>query len=112
MKSSREKIQAIKADIAETRGRQQGKIAKTHGVSRSLVSDIATERVHGDIPWPAGYTPVPKRAGGQRRQAAEHDATDRRVLELESDIIHLNDELRVERAKAKAGSKKIGRAHV
>ena len=60
-----EKAARIKADLATDV--TQAMIAKKHKISRSTVSDIATGRIHKDIPWPNGE-PVPKRSGGQRRK--------------------------------------------
>ncbi len=97
------KATAIKADLAA--GTKQTDIAKKRKVSRSAVSDIATGRIHKDIPWPVGYEPTPKIAGGQRKAIPDHDPTDKRVLELEADIVHLTDERNRARQTAKAGAK-------
>ena len=102
MKISSEKAARIKADI--TSKMTQVAIAKKHKVSRSLVSDIATGRAHKDVPWPNGE-PVPKRAGGQRKKIAEHDPTNKRILELEAEVIHLTEERNRERVKSKASAK-------
>lgn len=99
------KVEKIKADI--TKGDRQTVIAKRHGTSRSTVSDIATERIHKDVPWPT-EKPLPKKKGGQRKPIEDHDPTDARIMELEADIIHLSDELKRERAKVKAGAKTQG----
>ena len=103
-----EKIAAIKAAIAENKGRSQLAIAKKCRVSRSVVSDIATGRTHTDIPWPEGYEPVPNKKGGQNKPNKEIDATDERILELESELVHVTDERNRERAKYKASAKSVG----
>lgn len=99
------KAARIKADIASDM--TQAAVAKKHKISRSLVSDIATGRAHKAVPWPNG-APVPKKAGGQRKKLAEHDPTNKRILELESEIVHLTEERNRERAKSKASAKTQG----
>lgn len=101
-----EKVKRIKADLCKP-GATQPKVAKKHRVSRSAVSDIATERTHKDVPWPDGGPPK-KRPGGQRKPIAEHDPTNARILELEADIAHLTEERNRERRKAKAGARDRG----
>ena len=64
-KISPKKAASIKADIHA--GKTQPVIARKHKVSRSLVSDIATGRVHKDVPWPEGEPPCPKQQGGQHK---------------------------------------------
>ena len=56
----------------------QPAIAKRFKISRSLVSDIATGRVHKDVEWPGGERPTPKRAGGQHKDIPDYDPTDKR----------------------------------
>ncbi len=102
------KIAAIKADLVETKGRDQSRIAKKHKVSRSLVSDIFTGRLHTDVPWPDGYEPVPNKTGGQHNASEEHDATNEKILELESELVHLKDERNRVQAKYKASAKTNG----
>lgn len=102
------KIVAVKASLVETKGREQSTIAKKHKISRSLVSDIFTGRAHADVPWPDGYEPVPNKTGGQYNPSEEHDATHERILELESEIIHLKDERNRVQAKYKASAKTTG----
>jgi len=48
----------IKAAIAA--GDKQQEIADSFEISRSTVSDIATERIWADVPWPEGYKPGKK----------------------------------------------------
>lgn len=97
----------IKRDIAANKGRDQAGIAKKHGLSRSTVSDIYRGRLHKNVPWPDGYTPIPNKSGGQR-VTLEYDPTNERILELEAEIIHLTDERNRERVKSKANAKLQG----
>jgi hypothetical protein len=106
MKLTKEKVATIKALIAQNKS--QPEIAAQFKVSRSVISDIATERVHRDVPWPGDYQPVHKKAGGQRKPLAEYDPTNEKVMELEADIVHLQEELTQERRKVKAGAKTAG----
>ena len=105
-KHSPKKITAIKALITE--GMTQPQIAKKLKVSRSVVSDIATGRIHKDVPWPDGEAPLPKQAGGQHKVIPDYDPTDKKVLELEAEIVHLTEERNRERSKVKAGAKIAG----
>jgi hypothetical protein len=105
MRLTKDKVAKIKAAIAE--GVKQPDIAKQFKVSRSMVSDIATSRVHRDVPWPEGYNAVPKKPGGQRARK-DYDPTDERIMELEAEIVHLTSELKREQAKVKAGAKTAG----
>lgn len=107
MKPSPAKAALIKADLAKAE-LTQPEIAKKHGVSRSLVSDIATGRAHKNVPWPEGYEPLPKKGGGQRKKIEDHDPTDARILELEADIIHLTEEKNRLNSKVKASAKVNG----
>jgi len=106
MRLTSQEVAGIKAAITE--GTKQPDIAAKFGVSRSLVSDIATGRVHKDVPWPNGERPTPKRAGGQHKDIPGYDPTDKRVLELEAEVVHLTEERNRERAKVKAGAKIAG----
>lgn len=105
---SREKAEKIKACIAENKGRGQALIAKAHRISRSTVSDIATGRIHADIPWPDDYRPAPNKKGGQHKIQEECDPTNERILELESELIHVTEERNREKAKYKASAKSTG----
>ena len=105
MKINAAKVARIKADIAGSM--TQAAIAKKYKVSRSTVSDIATGRIHKEVPWPNGE-PVPKKSGGQRKKIADHDPTNKRILELEAEVIHLTDERNRERVKNKASAKTQG----
>ena len=105
MKMKADKAARIKADI--TSKMTQAAIAKKHKVSRSTVSDIATGRIHKEVPWPNGE-PVPKKSGGQHKKHEEHDPTNNRILELEAEVIHLTEERNRERVKSKASAKTQG----
>lgn len=87
---------ALKADLAETRGKRQQELANKHGCSRSLVSDVWTERRHRNAPWPDWF----------RRDAP--DPTDARILKLEGEIAHLKAELRDANRKVEAGARAQG----
>lgn len=96
----------LKTDIAS--GMKQTEIASKYGVSRSLVSDIATGRVYKDVPWPGGRPPTPKRAGGQLKPITDYDPTNRKIQELEAEVIHLTEERNRERQRAKSNAKTEG----
>jgi hypothetical protein len=104
MKLDTATVSRIKQAIVEKR--KQEDIAKEFGISRSLVSDIATCRRHNKVPWPA--EPPVKRAGGQRKPITDHDPTNRRILELESEVLHLTEERNTERKRVKASAKSEG----
>jgi hypothetical protein len=106
MRLTKKKVEKIKQAIAD--GTKQTEIAKRFKASRSVVSDIATGRVHKDVDWPNGEPPTPKRAGGQHKHIPDYDPTDKRVLELEAEIVHLTDERNRERQRVKAGAKIAG----
>jgi len=106
MKLTKQKVAEIKASIAQ--GLRQPEIAQQFKIGRSVISDIATGRIHKDVPWPDDYQPVKKRAGGQRKPLADYDPTDERIMELEADIVHLQDELTQERRRVRAGAKLAG----
>ena len=106
MRLTKKKVEQIKAAIAD--GAKQTEIGKRFDISRSLVSDIATGRLHKDVSWPGGVPPAPKRAGGQHKDIPDYDPTDKKVLELEAEIVHLTEERNRERQKVKAGAKIAG----
>ena len=95
MSLSKKKVEGIKVDLAA--GVKQPAIAKRIKVSRSVVSDIATGRVHKDVPWPNGEPPTPKQAGGQHKPIPDYDPTNARVMELEAEVVHLTEERNRER---------------
>lgn len=108
MKLTKDKVQEIKAALAESKGRRQAAIAKKFKVGRSLISDIFNQRVHQDVAWPEGFEPVPLPQKGQRKELPEHDVTDQRVIDLEAEVVHLTEELQLERRKVRAGAKTTG----
>jgi hypothetical protein len=105
-KLSEERVKELKAKLAE--GMTQPKVAGLFGVSRSTVSDIATGRIYAGVPWPEGGPPVPKRGGGQRKPIENYDPTNAKIMELESEIVHLTEERNRERARVKASAKIAG----
>jgi len=102
------KAAAIKIDLAATAGREQAKIAKKHKVSRSAVSDLFSGRTHKSVAWPEGFEPVPGKKGGQHKPKQDCDPTNERILELESELIHLSDEKNRLASKYKASAKTDG----
>lgn len=104
-KITKKTVAAIKLDLIEKM--TQPKVAKKYSISRSLVSDIATERAHKDVPWPDGEPPV-KRAGGQRKPLVEFDPTNERIQELEADVLHLREERDTARKSARLTTKTHG----
>jgi len=104
-KITKAKVKKLKADI--TAGIKQTELAKKYKISRSLVSEVANERAHKDVPWPSGQ-PAPKIAGGQRKPIEDHDPTDKKVLALEADLIHLKAERDRARTQARASAKLEG----
>lgn len=102
------KVAQVKSDIAAAGGRNQAKIAKKHKISRSVVSDILTGRIHTDIPWPDGYQPPPNKKGGQRKPKEDCDPTNARILELESELLHVTEERNKLGMKYKASAKTDG----
>lgn len=105
MRLKKEQVAEIKALLAQ--GKTQPEVAAQYKMSRSVISDIATNRVHKDVEWPEGYNAVPKKPGGQRAKK-DYDPTDERIMELEAEIVHLNEEVRREKARVKAGAKMAG----
>ena len=99
------KVADIKRDICDPKLTQKA-IAARHGISRSLVSDIATERCHKDVPWPKDRPR--KQAGGQHNKLPEYDPTDARILELEAEVEHLTQERNLQKKRAKANAKERG----
>jgi hypothetical protein len=97
-----EQVTEIKDKLFE--GLTQPEIAEMYGVSRSLISDIATERVHKDVPGPTTV----KKQGGQHKATPQHDPTDERVKSLESEVLHLRAERDHARRSAKAAAKNHG----
>lgn len=100
--NSKKTAASIKRDIVA--GMKQEAIAEKHGVSRSCVSDIATERRHKDVPWP-GKKPTSTRFS---KQPPRYNPNDERILELEAEVSHLLAERDHARRQAKAGAKERG----
>lgn len=107
MRRKLSKDQVVKVKESISVGMKQEDIASQFGVSRSLVSDIATGRVHKDVDWPDGQ-PVPRPSGGQNKPLEEHDPTNRRIQELEGQVIHLTEERNRARKVAKSNAKTEG----
>lgn len=105
-KLNEQRVAELKAKLAE--GMTQPNVAELFGVSRSTVSDIATGRIYAGVPWPEGGPPAPKRAGGQRKPIENYDPTNAKIMELESEIVHLTEERNRERARVKASAKIAG----
>lgn len=103
-KLRKEQVGEIKERLA--RGETQLSIASIFMVSRSVISDIATNRIHKDVLWPEDHQSARVR-GGQRKNT-EYDPTDERVQDLESEVVSLRDELLLERRKSKAGAREGG----
>lgn len=104
MKLTKAQVGEIKSKLAQ--GKTQPVIAAEYGVSRSIISDIATNRVHKDVAWPDGYQTA-KVPGGQRKNT-DYDPTDAKIQELTTEVVSLRDELLLERRKSKAGARAGG----
>lgn len=102
---SKRQVSSLKKQIAKG-DKSLTQLAKEFGVSRGLVSDIANERAHTDVKWPKGYKHANKE-GGQRKKI-RHDPTNDRILELEAEVIHLQDEKNQYKRAAKAAAKQGG----
>jgi hypothetical protein len=107
-KLTKDRVSQIKDDLVASKGRSQTSIANKHNVSRSTVSDIWTGRIHKNVPWSDDYIPVPNKKGGQHKQKEECNPTDERILELESELIHVTEERNREKSKYKASAKSQG----
>lgn len=102
MKLTKEQVAEIKQSLAD--GATQPDLADTYGVSRSLISDIATGRARKDVPGPQTV----KKQGGQHKPKPDHDPTDERVKALEAEVVHLREERDHARRQAKAAAKNHG----
>jgi UDP-2,3-diacylglucosamine pyrophosphatase LpxH len=98
------KVKKIKQQLAEDE-LTQPEIAKKHGISRSLVSNIATGRAYAKVEGPDA---PPKTQKGQRKKLQAYDPTNDRILELESDVVHLREERNFARQQLKVASKTRG----
>ncbi len=103
-KLTTKQVKQVKKDLAADK-LTQPELAKKYSVSRSLISNIATERAHKNIEGPAAPPKAPK---GQGKKVPEYDPADQRVLELESEIAHLRDERNYARRKLQAAAKTQG----
>jgi hypothetical protein len=106
MKLTKEQVVEIKVLLSQ--GTTQPKVAAKFGVSRSVISDIATNRVHTDVPWPDDGNGQPVKLQGGQTKTTDYDPTDVRVQDLESEVVSLRDELTLERRKTKAGARDRG----
>jgi len=68
-----EQVASVKLDLA-AKVKTQGAIGTEYGVSRSVISDIATGRIHKTVP----AAPVPKEEG--------------RFIKMQGEIVHLREE--------------------
>ena len=102
---TKKQVGTIKQAIVDGK-KTQDQIADKYGVTRGIISAIARDKVHTDVPWPK--QPKRKKASGQRKQPPQYDPTDERVLELESEVAHLTEERNHARRAAKANSKYMG----
>lgn len=105
-KLTKQKVATIKRLIVENK-HTQDEIAEKYGVTRGIISAIAREKAHADVPWPSEKPPS-KPANGQHKKVPEYDPTNERVLELEAEVAHLTDERNHARRAAKAGAKYHG----
>ncbi len=103
-KLTKEQVRQIKVKLAEDK-LTQPEIATEFGVSRSLVSNIATGRAYKKIKGPDA---PPKAGKGQSKKCPEYDPSDQRVLELEAEVTHLRDERNHARRKLQAAAKTQG----
>jgi len=105
-KLSTEVATQIKRDLANKV--PQRAMAVKYGVSRSMISDISVGKIYVDIPWPNGEAPTSKLSGGQNKPIEEYDPTNRRIQELEGQVIHLTEERNRARKHAKSNAKTEG----
>ena len=105
MALSKKQVKSIKQEIVDGH-KTQDEIAAEFCVTRGTISAIGRDKLYSDIPWPA--SPPKKPSSGQRKKLPEHDPTDEKILELESEIAHLTEERNHARRTAKANSKYQG----
>jgi hypothetical protein len=104
-KITKNRVAKIKQDL--TSGMTQPVVAKKHKVSRSLISDIQTNRVHRDVAWPDGDAPRNK-VGGQHKNVPNYDPTNTKIQELQSEVQHLLEERNHALKAVKASAKERG----
>lgn len=85
-KLTKETVAAIKAELAIGK-KTKAQLARDYGVSRGAIYLISIDQIYADVPWPdvkfvEDATP-PKPV----------DLTDKRVLELETEVLMLKEEL-------------------
>lgn len=102
---TKEDVATIKQQIVEGK-KSNTQIALEWGVSRGLISDIANDRRHVDVPWPSNHQS--SKPGGQKKQPPQHDPTDARILALEAEVTHLKDEKNHYKRAATAHAKEHG----
>jgi predicted phosphodiesterase len=103
MSMTPDRVRQIKTDLTSNPRPTQREIAARHGISRSTVSDIATGRLHKDVPWPRRQ---PVKVKGEVKSL--YDPTDARVQALEAEVLHLREELGLEKRRANANAKTQG----
>ena len=103
-KLSEATVEQIKKDLADDKLTQRY-IGKKYGVSRSLISNIATGRAWQSVEGPEA---PPKMGKGQHNKLATYDPADERILELEAEVVHLRDERNHARRKLQIAAKTQG----
>lgn len=103
-KLTTEQVKKIKEDLAENK-LTQPEIAKKNSVSRSLISNIATGRAYKKVEGPDA---PPKAGKGQGKKKPDYDPSDQRVLELETEVVHLREERNHARRKLQHAAKTQG----
>jgi hypothetical protein len=103
MKLKKKHVAAIKDLLFEGR-LTQPQIAKRFKVSRSLISDIATGRVHKDADDPLPH----KQQGGQHKALPDYDPTNEKIINLEAEVLHVTDERNLARRQLKLVTKTHG----
>ena len=98
MKLNAKQVSEIKDLVCS--GVKQKEIAAKYGVSRSIISDIATGRA-----WTNVKSSI---RGVKKKVIPSYDPTNDRILTLEAEIAHLQDERLVMRRQVKAMTKSHG----
>lgn len=97
MKLNAKQVSEIKDLVCS--GVKQTEIASKYKVSRSIISDIATGRAWANIK---------SNIRGKKKSTPAYDPTNDRILTLEAEIAHLQDERLVMRRQVKAMTKSHG----
>ena len=100
---------ALKRRLAETGGHNCAAIAREFGVHRSYVQQVWRGKWLKSVPWPDGFTPKSQ----QQKTKQPVDTTplnpiDAEIRGLKAEILHLKDELRIERKQSIEGLKTEG----